>query len=41
MPVLDVMHASVANLIVQATGTKLPAAEALALIDMAQHAVTH
>ena len=40
-PVLDVMHVSVANLIDQATATKLPAAEARALLEMAQHAVTH
>jgi len=40
-PVLDVMHVSVANLIDQATATKLPAAEARAQLEMLQHAVTH
>jgi len=41
MPVLDVMHASVANLIEQATSSKLPAAHALAQAEMLQHVVTH
>jgi len=40
-PVLDVMHVSVANLIDQATATKLPAADARAQLEMLQHAVTH
>ncbi|MDQ6971358.1 MAG: NADH-quinone oxidoreductase subunit M [Mariprofundaceae bacterium] len=41
MPVLDVMHVSVGNLIEQATTSKLPAAHALAQAEMLQHAVTH
>ncbi|PJC70839.1 MAG: NADH-quinone oxidoreductase subunit M, partial [Zetaproteobacteria bacterium CG_4_8_14_3_um_filter_59_5] len=41
LPVLDVMHASVANLIEQATSSKLPAANALAAAEMLQHAVAH
>jgi len=41
VPVLDVMHTSVANLIVQATASKLPAADLLAQAEMLQHAVTH
>jgi len=41
IPVLDVMHVSVANLIDQATTTKLPAADALAQAAMLQLAVAH
>jgi len=41
VPVLDVMHVSVGNLIEQATSSKLAAANALAQAEILQHAVTH
>lgn len=40
LPVLDVMHASVSNLIAQATASKLPAAHALAQADLLRSVVS-